>query len=97
MLNKEKINLPLNPNSKSAMIKKAELRVNESMKNPIQKIDEKKTISIEKINGDPKLNAQPTVSTILSNKKFKEMKKKMINLWETGDEKYGLAKIVKTR
>ena len=82
-----KINLPLNPNSKSANIKKAELRVAESNKNQNQKNEEKRTISNEKINGDPKLNLQPRVPSALSNKKFKDIKKKMINLWENGDEK----------
>ena len=41
----------------------------------------------EKVNGDPKLTSnQSTLSGIQLNKKFKDMKKKMINLWETGDE-----------
>ena len=88
LLNKEKINLPLNPNSKSVNIKKGEFCVNES-KNVLQLNEQKKTISIEKINGDPKLNNnnQQMSTSIYSNKKFKEIKKKMINLWENGEEK----------
>ena len=68
---KEKINLPLNSNSKSANIKKNQIKT--------ENFEEKKQISAEKINGDPtnKVNNQQTISTIHSNKKFKEMKKKI--------------------
>ena len=69
-------------------MKKGEFCVNEN-KDILQVNEPKKTISIEKINGDPKLNTnnQQFSSSIYSNKKFKEIKKKMINLWENGEEK----------
>ena len=86
-MKKEKINLPLNPNSKSANINKIQFRSNENIHSIIQKIDEKKHFSLEKINGDPKLNNQPKDLNIHSNKKFMDMKKKFLGLWENGDEK----------
>ena len=85
-MNKEKINLPLNPNSKSANIKKIDLKTNENINNQMK--DERKQISMEKINGDPNLNNLTNSLNIQSNEKFKEMKKRFINLWENGQNRY---------
>lgn len=85
-MNKEKINLPLNPNSKSANIKKIDLKTNENINNQMK--DERKHISMEKINGDPNLNNLTNSLNIQSNEKFKEMKKRFINLWENGQNRY---------
>ena len=85
-MNKEKINLPLNPNSKSANIKKIDLKTNENINNQMK--DERKHISMEKINGDPNLNNLTNSLNIQSNEKFKEMKKRFINLLENGQNRY---------
>ena len=61
---KEKINLPLNPNSKYNLKKLENIGPNENLNANSQKNEEKRDISIEKINGDPKLNNQNNVLTL---------------------------------
>ena len=88
--NKEKINLPLNPNSKSANLKKLDYILKENATK--QKSDEIKH-NREKINGDPELVNHQNILNIHSNRRFKEMKKEFINLWENRENRLIFNKI----